>query len=64
VSIYDTYRVVVTRADGKQIPTSLRTRDDALEYFTGVLARKPLKPGYGLRVISEQTWLAAKAAKR
>lgn len=57
MTIYDTYRVVVTRADGRQIPTGRRTRDGAMEYFTSVVAA--LKPGYRVRVISEKTWLEA-----
>lgn len=63
MSIYDTYRVVTTDQDGKDSPGNLWDRDIAMAIFSATLLKAGPKPAR-LRVISEQTWLAAKAAGR
>jgi hypothetical protein len=64
VNIFDTYRVVLTRADGMQIPTTLKSREGAMDYFTGALAAHPMPKGARLRVISEKVWIESQAVKR
>jgi hypothetical protein len=67
VSIYDTYRVVITSPVGVDVAyAAADTREGAMAKFDALLADGINEPWVGkdrIRVISEQTWLAAKAAQ-
>jgi hypothetical protein len=66
VSIFDTYRVVLTNADGSQVPLDLQSREGALEEFDLILAVGADEPWQGqerMRVISEKVWIESQAAR-
>ena len=66
MSIFDTYRVVLTNADGSQVPLDLQSREGALEEFDLILAVGADEPWQGqerMRVISEKVWIESQAVK-
>ena len=66
MSIFDTYRVVLTNADGSQVPLDLQSREGALEEFDLILAVGADEPWQGqerMRVISEKVWIESQAAR-
>lgn len=56
----DSYRVILTRPDGFVIPGTLKTRDEAIAYFDGVLSTGPFPEGFRMRVMSEHEWVMSR----
>jgi hypothetical protein len=67
VSIFDTYRVVITSPIGNDAAFQPMTREGAMAKFNRLLIEGADEPWIGkdrIRVISEKVWIESQAVKR